>query len=66
MLFATTWMDLWGIMLSEIRVRKINAISFHSQENILKVWSDFRQNKNLKTNIIKISVNHPIEIDNHY
>ena len=27
--FTTTWMDIEGIMLSEIRQRKTNTISFH-------------------------------------
>ena len=28
--FATTWMDLEGIMLSEISQRKTNTVHFHS------------------------------------
>ena len=29
MLFAATWMDLEGIMLSEIRQRKTNTVWYH-------------------------------------
>ena len=31
--FATTWMELEGIMLSEISQRKTNIILFHSYED---------------------------------
>ena len=29
LLFSTAWLDLEGIMLSEIRQRKTNTMSFH-------------------------------------
>ena len=41
--FATTWMDLEGIMLSEVRQRKIYSIWFHLYTESKKKMS--RHNK---------------------
>ena len=43
---ATTWMDLEGIMLSEISQRKTNTIWFHSYVESKKQNKTNKQNKN--------------------
>ena len=45
--FATTWMDLQIIMLSEVRQRKINAIWYHLHVESKKCYkATYLQNRN--------------------
>ena len=48
--FATTWMELEGIMLSEISQRKTNIIWLHSYEEF-KIQNRWTQRKGSKNNI---------------
>ena len=53
--FVTTWIDLEGIMLSEIRLRKTNTIQFHSyveSKNKTNECTNKKQNQIQSTNCL--------------